>query len=164
MIKMSPYWALTSGHFEKHGGLIYSWYSLHTVRNWTDVMQCRLILENFEEEPFKSLSPDDPRTTSEQIDVNQQASAVGLYCFWFACDHANPLLLMSFFFSLFLSNHLFFVLGFFSGQSLSLSGIHCELAECTSSAERDARGHRPTSRHWLGKKKKNKNKKRVKHS
>ncbi len=50
----------------------------------------------FEVEPFKSQSPDDPRTITEQFDVNQQASAVGLYCFWFACDHANPLLLMSF--------------------------------------------------------------------
>lgn len=45
-------------------------------------------------EPFKSQSPDDPRTITEQFDVNQQASAVGLYCFWFACDHANPLLPM----------------------------------------------------------------------
>lgn len=52
---------------------------------------------SFEVEPFKSQSPVDPRTVTEQFDVNQQASAVGLYCFWFACDHANPLLLMSFF-------------------------------------------------------------------
>lgn len=29
-----------------------------------------------------------------RADVKQQASAVGLYCFWFACDHANPLLHM----------------------------------------------------------------------
>lgn len=50
----------------------------------------------FEVEPFKSQSPDDPRTITEQFDVNQQASAVGLYCFLFACDHANPLLLMCF--------------------------------------------------------------------
>lgn len=35
----------------------------------------------FEVEPFKSQSPDDPRTITEQFDVNQQASAVGLYCF-----------------------------------------------------------------------------------
>lgn len=33
----------------------------------------------FEVEPFKKSR--DPRTITEQFDVNQQASAVGLYCF-----------------------------------------------------------------------------------
>lgn len=66
----------------------------------------------FEVEPFKSQSPDDPRTITEQFDVNQQASAVGLYGFWFACDHANPLFTHVFFFGLFLSHHLFYLLKF----------------------------------------------------
>lgn len=65
--------------------------------------------------PFKSQSPGDPCTVTEQCDVNQQASAVCLGCFWFACDHANSLWLMFFSFSVsffFLSVHLFYWLKF----------------------------------------------------
>lgn len=95
------------------------------------VLNAKHVLQwlNFEVEPFKSQSPDDPRTITEQFDVNQQASAVGLYCFWFACDHANPLLPMYVFFTLFLSHHLFYWLKFefvrhslWTGRMNQLSG------------------------------------------
>lgn len=71
---------------------------LHKVAFWSGTLQ----------KPKSSV-----RTiTAEQFDVNLQASAVGLYCFWFACDHANPLLLMSPYLVCFLSYHLFYWLKF----------------------------------------------------
>lgn len=100
------------------------------MTNVTSSVYMRLVLKW---NSSKAKSPVDPCTVTEQFDVNQQASAVGLYCFWFACDHANPPFTHVFFFLV-----CFCLIICFIGWSLSLSGIHCELAEWTSSAERDA--------------------------
>lgn len=81
-------------------GLIYSWSFMATSLScWFDSRVGSTVksiflhshLQLHFEDPFKSQSPGDPCTVTEQFDVNQQASAVCLDCFWFACDHANSL-------------------------------------------------------------------------
>lgn len=102
-------------------GLIYSWSFMATSLScWFDSRVGSTVKRNFLhshlqlhfEDPFKSQSPGDPCTVTEQFDVNQQASAVCLDCFWFACDHANSLFTFFFFFTFFLSVPLFYWLKF----------------------------------------------------